>query len=84
MILSITELTRMKAHAKEKRKTNTEKSTQILIDNGIQFESKNGGSHLVVQGKNTIIDYWPSTGSFITRKWNKKGRGVFNVIKLCS
>jgi len=69
---------------KEKKRKNQESSTQILIDKGVKFESKNGGNHLVVTGKESIIDFWPSTGKFITRNGKlKSGRGVFNLLKLC-
>ena len=68
---------------KEKRGSNNRYSTQLLIDSGIKFESKNNGVHLIVEGIKCKIDFWPSTGKFITRN-GKRGRGVFNLIKLCN
>jgi hypothetical protein len=64
---------------KEKRKSNTINSTDLLIKFGIPFESKNYGAHLVVDCN---IDFWPSTGLFINRKTKKKGRGISNLLKL--
>ena len=73
----------MKKHRQEKRSKNRDKSPEILTENGIEFESKNMGAHLVVDSKDGLIDFWPGTGKFIPRKGSKPGRGVFNLIKLC-
>lgn len=64
-------------HKKEKREENTRSSTEVLRSQGIVFESKNNGAHLIVGD----FDFWPSTGLFIHRKTKKKGRGVFNLIE---
>lgn len=66
-----------------KKRANLEASTMILNELNIKFESKNYGIHLVVTGKSEIIDFWPSTGKFISRKGNLKGRGVRNLLKHC-
>lgn len=72
----------MKELKKERRASNTEKSTQLLIDAGIEFESKNGGAHLVVnQAQGLKADFWPSTGLWQIRGSKKQSRGVFNLIK---
>ena len=62
----------------EKRQKNTAAPTQILKDRGIEFKSYNKGAHLVIED----FDLWPSTGLFIHRITAKRGRGVFNLIKL--
>lgn len=67
---------------KAKRASNTKSSTQMLIDNGIDFESKNHGSHLVVNTPKGLIDFWPSTGKFIPRGFGRSGRGVRKVISI--
>lgn len=67
----------------EKRENNRENSTRILKEKGVAFEIKNYGNHLIVEGKESLIDFWPSTGKFITRN-GKTGRGVFNLLKLCN
>lgn len=63
----------------EKRANNREQSAQYLRDRGIVFIEKNNGAHLIVQGRNCYIDFWPGTG-----KWNcrtgKKGFGVRNLV----
>lgn len=73
----------MKQASKEKKASNQENSTKILQEKGVKFESKNWGNHLVVEGKKGLIDFWPSTGKFIPRCEGRKGRGVFNLLKLC-
>ena len=69
----------MKEHTKQKKLSNIEYSTQLLIDKGVEFESKNGGVHLIVTHNGSIADFWPSTGKFQIRG---KGysRGVKNLL----
>lgn len=62
---------------KEKRNNNYNKSIELLKAKGISFEYKNE-YHLLVGDFN----YWPSTGLYIHRKSKKRGRGVFNLIKI--
>jgi len=73
----------LKEQSMKKRKANRENSQDILEERNIKFISKNEGAHLIVTGKEGLIDFWPGTGLFITRKGSKQGRGVFNLIKLC-
>jgi len=67
----------------EKRRDNRETSRFLLEDKKIKFVNKNMGAHLIVTGKNGLIDFWPGTGKFIQRKPKRTGRGVFNLLKLC-
>jgi len=69
----------LKKHKNKKKAENNEYSTNLLIKENIDFESKNGGNHLVVKGINSIIDFWPSTGKFIVRG-GKSSRGVRKLI----
>ena len=71
-----------KEERRQKKEMNMEYSTELLKTVGIPFESKNGGVHLIVDGLDCKIDYWPSTGKFITRK-GRSGRGIKNLLKLC-
>jgi len=66
----------------KKRARNKTHSAEILKRQGIEFVEKNNGAHLIVNGKDCLIDFWPGTGRFITRE-GTKGRGVFNLIKHC-
>lgn len=73
----------LKKISQAKRASNRARSTQILINFGVKFESKNMGAHLVVNCRKGIIDFWPGTGKFITRETKKQGRGVRHLLKLC-
>lgn len=68
-------------HKKAKRASNTEQSTQALIDAGIPFESHNGGAHIVINMGGTVYDFWPSTGLWWQRATKIKHRGVFRLIQ---
>ena len=63
----------------EKRQNNLYWSTCHLNEVGIPFTSHNGGIHLIVDGPDGKIDFWPSTGKWIFRT-GEKGRGVRNLI----
>jgi len=72
----------MKAHSKLKKERNLAYSTNLLVESGIEFESKNNGVHLIVTSDLGLIDFWPSTGKFKVRSQTKYGRGVKNLINL--
>jgi hypothetical protein len=81
--LSINETYRMlRDHSQIKRTQNRDSSRNLLEARNIEFEIKNNGAHLIVKGKNGLIDFWPGTGKFKTRS-GIHGRGVFNLIKIC-
>lgn len=68
---------------KEKKRSNKEYSTELLKNKGVKYESRNAGVHLIIHTEDGLIDFWPSTGKFITRK-GVSGRGVKNLLKLCN
>jgi len=70
----------MREHSQEKRAMNRENSTDILVKHNIGFVSKNNGAHLIVEGNDCLIDYWPGTGRWKTRN-GEKGFGVRNLLK---
>jgi hypothetical protein len=71
----------LKGESQKRRAGNRESSAKILADDGIKFESKNLGAHLIVRGELVTVDFWPGTGKWIVRG-GKTGRGVFNLLKL--
>jgi hypothetical protein len=71
-----------KEERRHKKVMNMEYSTELLKTVGIPFEAKNNGIHLIVEGIDCKIDYWPSTGKFIARNGNE-GRGIKNLLRLC-
>jgi len=70
----------MSEHSKNKRANNREQSAQYLTKHDILFESKNNGAHLIVEGRDCYIDFWPGTGKWKTRK-GKSGFGVRNLVR---
>jgi hypothetical protein len=70
----------MKEESKERRASHREQSPKLLDRAGIPFESKNGGAHLIVEGSECYIDFWPGTGKWISRN-GKRGFGVRNLIR---
>ena len=72
----------MREHGKKKKQRNMDYSTNLLSENKIEFESKNHGTHLIVSAPFGKIDFWPSTGKWITRNGRMKiDRGVKNLLK---
>lgn len=63
----------------KRRADNRQGLAKILIDRGVAFESKNGGAHLLVQGKNSLVDFWPGTGKWHSRS-GEKGFGVQSLL----
>lgn len=68
-----------KAARQQKRASNREQSADYLAQRGIPFAIKNGGAHLIVEGRDCFIDFWPGTGRWIIRK-GVKGFGVRNLV----
>lgn len=65
-----------------KKLQNLKKSTAILDDKGIIYESKSGGTYLIITKIGyDVVDFWPSTGKYKFRKQRKYKRGVFNLIR---
>ena len=71
----------LREESRKNRERNKMQSTAILLRNKIDFTIHNNGVHLVVTHNGRTVDFWPSTGKFIFRNTNYKGRGVFNLIK---
>lgn len=69
--------------SKKKRASNREYAQRELLCRGIPFEAKNNDAHLIVQGVNSTIDFWPGTGKYIVRADGKTGRGIRKVLRLC-
>lgn len=68
----------MQEASKERRANNREGSAELLVLAAVPFVSKNGGAHLIVDGR---IDFWPGTGLWMDRKSMKKRRGVQDLIR---
>lgn len=69
--------------SQERRERNRSDSAALLAHNGIPFEVKNYGAHLVVRYLGQVADLWPGTGLYVIRDTHnrKRGRGIFNMLK---
>lgn len=65
-------------YCRDKRQSNKEKSTALLIENGIKFDSRNDGVHLMIETAKGRVNFYPSTGLY---NGAFSGRGVFNLLK---
>ena len=63
-----------------KRASNRENSAEYLRERGIPFVEKNLGAHLIVEGRECFIDFWPGTGKWHSR-CGQKGFGVRNLVE---
>jgi len=70
----------MNEENKVRKAGHRDQSPKLLMAAGIPFESKNGGSHLIVEGGESYVDFWPGTGKWISRD-GKRGFGVRNLIR---
>jgi hypothetical protein len=61
-----------------KRAKNRDSSTELLRANGIQFESKNDGAHLILAAG---FDFWPGTGLWINKTTGYRGRGIAKLLR---
>lgn len=67
-----------KAAQAEKRASNRDAGAALLAAAGVPFVAKNGGAHLIVDGR---VDFWPGTGLWSNRNTPTKGRGVRNLLR---
>jgi len=70
----------IKEKKKEKKLSNIEHSTMMLIDKGYDVDIRNNGVHLIVDWNDKTVDFWPSTGKWMVRG-GKTSRGVKGLIK---
>lgn len=68
------------AHRLEQKKVKADRlkrSTALLVSKGIKFTSHNNGVHLkITPPSGNIIDFWPSTGRWVSTKRMTQGYGV--------
>jgi hypothetical protein len=66
-----------KKRSQQKRASNRDRSTEMLVLAGIPFVSKNNGAHLIVDNR---YDFWPGTGLWQARDEKRKHRGIRSLI----
>ena len=75
----------LKKLRQEKRADNRENSAGWLTREGIPFESRSDGAHLIVTPPHgPLIDFWPGTGKWIVRGAKKHHRGVASLVRRCT
>lgn len=67
----------LRAESQAKRARNRDLSLKLLRDRDVAFTVKNGGAHIIVNGR---IDFWPGTGLWIERG-GTRGRGVKDLLR---
>lgn len=65
-------------YSRMKKQANKKFSTELLVKEGIEFESRDNGLHLVIRTRKGNINFFPSTGLY---NGAIKGRGVYNLLK---
>lgn len=63
---------------------NTEQYQKHLNDNSIGFDVKNNGLHLIVEGQNSLVDVWPTSGKWICRSTRQQGFGLRELLLYCT
>ena len=71
-----------KADSLKRKQSNKCGSIKMLSTNGISFEEKNNGTHLIVVHEEKVADFWPSNGKFNIRGDGRYFRGVRLLIKI--
>jgi hypothetical protein len=56
-----------------------EEGARRLREAGIVFTTHNNGAHLIVEGRDGFIDYWPGTGKWVSRN-GTRGFGLNNLL----
>lgn len=78
----------MKRRSREKRAGNRDYSARMLASEGVPYEVRNGGAHLILLPvKCQRIDFWPGTGLWVTLDKKVRARGIgtlFSYIRAVS
>ena len=69
-----------KAAKREKGASRVKAAPAHLTRAGIKHDIRNNGQHIIVEGIDSFIDFWPSTDRWNTR-FGFKSRGLFALIK---
>ena len=71
----------MKYRSQEKRESNYENAIRILQHEDIPHEEKANGHFVVKADDGSTYDFWATTGLYIQRKTQYRGRGIRNLVK---
>lgn len=73
-----------KAAQQHQRSQNREAAPAKLTEAGINFQSSNGGAHLIIKAKGVAIDFWPGTDKWKVRGDLKNRHGIQELIDFCN
>lgn len=73
-----------KAAQQYQRSQNREAAPAKLTEAGINFQSSNGGAHLIIKAKGVAIDFWPGTDKWKVRGDLKNRHGIQALIDFCN
>ena len=65
---------------RNKKWDNREKSIKILKDFEVDYNESNHGTHFMIPFRNTVIDFYPTTGKIYDKSTGFKERGVMNLL----
>lgn len=65
-------------YCRGKKQRNREYSTALLVKEGIPFECRNDGAHLMIETAKGRVNFYPSTGLY---NGALTGRGVKSLLK---
>lgn len=71
-----------KVESAKRRARNKHSSIMMLIENNIDFDRRNYGTHLIIKHNGYTADFWPTTGKFNIRGDKRYFRGVRLLIKI--
>ena len=71
----------MKEASRQRRAQNRDCSAALLLANGIKYEAKNEGAHLIVRDEaGRTFDFWPGTVLWQMRGSKQRLRGVHSLL----
>ena len=70
----------MRDFSKERKAERVPTAIRKLQEAGINFDRRNGDQHLIVEGFDCFIDFWPSTDRWNARIGGVKGFGLSKLI----
>ena len=71
----------LRDEGQRKRERNRDYAQAALEQRGINFEIKNFGAHIIVDGPHGKIDYWPGTGRWICRISKRRMFGIRSLLQ---
>jgi len=70
----------MREASVERRSNNRTRGAERLREEGIEYEERNYGSHLIIKAGSVWFDYWPGTGKWTERNSGTYGRGISGLL----